>query len=233
MSSTIMNVSHLSKNFGLSQIFSDISFSISKGETVGLSGSSGCGKSTLGRCLTRLEDPSSGEIFFCNKDIISLSQKELRKIRPDLQMIFQNPELSINPRMKLIESITEPLRLVKGLDYSSAVREVLPLMSIIGLRYDQVQRYPHQLSGGEIQRAIIVKVFSMNPSLIIADEATSMLDVSVQAQVIRIMQGFQKKSNAAFLVISHDITLLESICDKIFKMKDGKLINVSLNKILD
>lgn len=204
-------------------VFSDVDLTIEAGEAVGLFGPSGSGKSTLGRCITRLEEPTSGTIRFQGHNLRTLHHRELRSIRPHLQMIFQHPETSLNPRMRLIQSITEPLRLVRGYPEEEAIEILTPLLSDVGLRYEQLQRYPHQLSGGEIQRAVIAKVFSLQPSLVIADEATSMLDVSVQAQVLRLMKNLQLKTNVAYLIISHDLQILEAVCDRVLSMDNGKI----------
>lgn len=223
MSSPLVKVTDLSKDYGHGAVFSDVSFDLFPGETAGLFGPSGSGKSTLGRCITRLEEPGSGAIQFMGQDLMALKRTALRRLRPKLQMIFQHPETSLNPRMTLIESITEPLRLVQGYSTDQAIDSISPLLSEVGLRYEQLQRYPHQLSGGEIQRAVIAKVFSMEPAMVIADEATSMLDVSVQAQVLRLMEKLQKKTNVAYLIISHDMQILEAVCDRIFIMENNSV----------
>ena len=223
MPSPLVKISDLSKDYGHGPVFSDVSFEIFPGETAGLYGPSGSGKSTLGRCITRLEDPVNGSIQFMGQDLMTLHRSALRKIRPKLQMIFQHPETSLNPRMTLIDSITEPLRLVKGYNQDQAIETISPLLSEVGLRYEQLQRYPHQLSGGEIQRAVIAKVFSMEPALVIADEATSMLDVSVQAQVLRLMERLQKKTDVAYLIISHDMQILSAVCNRIFTMENNSV----------
>lgn len=224
MSSPVLNVSGLSKDYGHAPIFSDVTFHISEGETVGLFGQSGCGKSTLGRCITRLEEPTKGCIHFRGEDFLNLGKRALRTARPGMQMIFQHPETSLNPRMRVIDCLIEPIRNARHCDAKKAMEVLAPLIHEVGIRPDQLSRYPHQLSGGEIQRAVIAKVFSLHPALVIADEATSMLDVSVQAQVIHLMKRLQNETNVAYLMVSHDLELLTSVCTRILKMHDGSLI---------
>lgn len=227
MSSLLLNVSDLSKDYGHAPVFSGVSLRIYEGETVGLYGQSGSGKSTLGRCLTRLEEPTSGEIFFQEKNFRRLGKWALREARTSMQMIFQHPETSLNPRMRVIDNLIEPVRNARKCSTEEAMQVLRPLIHEVGIRQDQIYRYPHQLSGGEIQRAVIAKVFSLKPALIIADEATSMLDVSVQAQVIHLMKKLQNETGVAYLMISHDLELLDSVCTRIFRMHDGTLKEVT------
>lgn len=231
MPSLLLNVTGLSKDYGHTPVFSDISFQIFQGETVGLYGQSGSGKSTLGRCITRLEKPSHGLVQFRGENINLLGKRALRSVRPKIQMIFQHPETSLNPRMRVIDSLIEPVRSVKKCSVEEAMRVLRPLIQEVGIRHDQLLRYPHQLSGGEIQRAVIAKVFSLEPVLIIADEATSMLDVSVQAQVIHLMRKLQEETGVAYLMISHDLELLDKVCTRILRMHEGRLKDVSRREL--
>ncbi|HWQ64393.1 MAG TPA: dipeptide/oligopeptide/nickel ABC transporter ATP-binding protein [Methanospirillum sp.] len=226
MPSLILNVINLSKDYGHNPIFSHVSLQIFEGEIVGLYGQSGSGKSTLGRCITRLEEPSSGKVFFQGQNFNKLGKWALRRTRTQMQMIFQHPETSLNPRMRVIDSLTEPVRIARKCTSNEALEILEPIIHEVGIRQDQLLRYPHQLSGGEIQRAVIAKIFSLNPALIIADEATSMLDVSVQAQVIHLMKKLQEETKVAYLMISHDLELLNLVCTRILKMQDGTIEEV-------
>ena len=233
MSSPVLSVSGLSKDYGHAPVFSNVSFHIFPGETVGLCGQSGCGKSTLGRCITRLEEPTKGSITFRGEDFRRLGKRALRAARPGMQMIFQHPETSLNPRMRVLDSLIEPIRNARSCDAEHAMEILSPLIREVGIRPDQLSRYPHQLSGGEIQRAVIARVFSLRPALVIADEATSMLDVSVQAQVIHLMKKLQNETNVAYLMVSHDLELLTSVCTRILRMHDGSLLEFEKPVCLD
>ena len=213
---------NLHKTYGHGDIFKNISFELNPGETIGFFGMSGSGKSTLGKCLIGLEKLSGGHVIFSGRDISHLPDRKLRKIRPGMQMIFQHPEVSLNPRMKLIDSVTEPLAYHKKQKKSVVFEELAPLIEAVGLRPDQFLCYPSQLSGGELQRAMMVKVYSLQPPLIVADEPTSMLDMSVQAQILVLMRNLQKQYNTAGIFISHDPEVMQVMCDRIGVLKDGK-----------
>jgi peptide/nickel transport system ATP-binding protein len=225
----LLSVECRSKNYGPGNIFCDVNFTMDGGETIGLFGMSGSGKSTLGKCLVGLERPSGGHVLFEGVDIFTLSERKLRELRPAMQMIFQHPEMSMDPRMRLCDSVAEPLAYHEKRKRYDVFLDLLPLIAAVGLRSDHFLCYPNQLSGGEIQRAMMVKIYSLSPKLIIADEPTSMLDMSVQAQIFGLMKNFQKKNNTACVFISHDPYVMLAMCDRIgildgvrFRMMDAE-----------
>lgn len=222
MSSPVLQLTGLSKSYGHGDIFAGISFEVGNGKTVGLFGQSGSGKSTLGRCIMRLEDPSSGHITMQGMDLARMGLRKLRELRPSFQMIFQHPEVSLNPRMTLAESVTEPLMVYKGIGMDEALTQIAPLIARVGLRDEHLARYPHQLSGGEVQRAVLSRIFSLKPKLVVADEPTSMLDVSVQAQVLRLMQDLQRETGVSYVFISHDPDVMGVMCDQVLLIEQGK-----------
>jgi len=217
----ILQLKNVTKSYGHGNVFTDISFTVSKAETVGLFGESGCGKSTLGRCIMQLEKQSSGTILLDSVDLSRLSSKQRRVSRQSYQMIFQHPEISLNPKMTLAQSVTELLMVHKKINFDQAFDAIQPLIKRVGLRAEHLSRYPHQLSGGEVQRAVLARIFSMQPTLIIADEPTSMLDVSVQAQVLCLMKDLQKETGVAYLFISHDPDVISAMCDNVFWLSKG------------
>jgi peptide/nickel transport system ATP-binding protein len=219
--SPVLQLTGLSKTYGHGNIFSGISFAVERGTTTGLFGQSGSGKSTLGRCIMRLEMPSSGRIIMQGMDLSRLGLRRLRDLRPSFQMIFQHPEVSLNPRMTLAESVAEPLMVKKGIGRDVALCKIRSLISRVGLRDEHLARYPHQLSGGEIQRAVLARIFSLQPKLVVADEPTSMLDVSVQAQVLRLMQDLQKETGVSYVFISHDPDVMGVMCDQVLWLDGG------------
>lgn len=220
----LLSIVGLRKDYGHAPVFDRINLTIDDGETVGLSGKSGSGKSTLGRCILRLEEPTAGKIYYKGIDLLKLRKKDLDRIHPDLQMIFQHPETSFNPRMPVGFGIAEPLSYRTGKRPDEVLDGLADLLGRVGLRRDQLERFPHQLSGGELQRAMLARVFSLRPKLVIADEPTSMLDVSVQAQVLHLMATLQKKTGVSYLFISHDTEVLDAVCDRIVYMRDGTVV---------
>jgi len=210
------------------QAVSDVSLEVMPGEVVGLVGESGSGKSTIGQTITRLHDPDSGEISIAGIDFGGMYQRELRKHRRVVQMIFQDPSSSLNPRMRVGDIIEEGLG-IHGLggDAKARKQRVNELLELIGLPADFARRFPHQLSGGQRQRVGIARALAVEPSLLIADEAVSALDVSIQAQVISLLESLQKKLNLTMLFISHDMSVVEYISDRVAVLYLGRLVEVA------
>jgi len=222
----VLAVNELAIKFGTSEVFKNVSFSVALGETLGLFGKSGSGKTTIGRCIVGLERPNFGEIKVNGKDILKMNKKEFRKLRPKIQMIFQHPETSLDPRMKAFENLIEPLKLNSELKRDAVLKKGEELAKLTGLLPEHLVRYPNQLSGGEIQRIVLSRIMALSPDFIVADEPTSMLDVSVQAQILRLMQKLQMDTGVSYLLISHDLEVLRKICHRIAYLENGTITSI-------
>ena len=206
----------------------DVSFHIFKGETLGLVGESGCGKSTTGRTILRLLEATEGDIYFEGKNLVELGKKELRDIRKDMQIIFQDPYASLNPRMTVADIVGEPLDIHNLVDNKQERNErVLEILDTVGLSEDHMKRYPHEFSGGQRQRIGVARALAVDPKIIIADEPVSALDVSIQAQVINMMQDLQDDFDLTYLFIAHDLSVVKHISDRIAVMYLGKLVEIA------
>jgi len=205
-----------------------VSFRIEKGKTLGLVGKSGCGKSTLGRTVLRLLEPTEGSIIFDGQDISILKGHSLKYLGTRMQIIFQNPESCLNPKMKVYDIIAEPLRLHRLCAKDKELERIKELIEIVSLNEELLFRYPKELSGGQLQRVAIARILSMKPELIVADEPTSMLDPIVQAQILSLLKGLQIKFKISFLFISHDIKVVEWMSDEIAFMEKGKIVNFKI-----
>lgn len=218
----------IKKTVGHVKAVDGISFQIAKGETLGLVGESGCGKTTTGRTILQLERPTSGRIFFEGEDITGIEEKPLRALRRKMQMIFQDPFGSLNPRMTAGEIIGEPLlihRLTQNKrDYEEKVKE---LMTIVGLSPTTMERYPHEFSGGQRQRIGVARALSVRPNLIVCDEPVSALDVSIQAQIINLLEELQEKFDLTYLFIAHDLAVVRHISDRIAVMYLGEIVEIA------
>lgn len=205
----------------------DISFTIYEGETVSIVGESGCGKSTTGRAILRLEEPTEGIVEFQGNDLTKLSKSEMRKYRKDLQIIFQDPYASINPRQTVASVLNEAMQIQKVLPTNQRRARIEELLQTVGLRPEQADRYPHEFSGGQRQRIGIARALSVNPKLIICDEAVSALDVSIQAQVLNLLEDLQREYGLTYLFISHDLGVVRHISDRIIVMYLGRIVEIA------
>jgi peptide/nickel transport system ATP-binding protein len=217
----------LDRHVGDIKAVDGVSLSIERGETVGLVGESGCGKSTVGRAILRLYEPSDGRIIFDGQDITKLSESELRPLRRRMQMVFQDPYSSLNPRHSVGRMVSEPMR-VHGLGgRRSTNARVRELLQTVGLPADAASRYPHEFSGGQRQRIGLARSLAMNPDFIVADEPVSALDVSIQAQIMNLLENLQKDFELTFLFIAHDLAVVRHISDRIAVMYLGKIVEIS------
>ena len=224
----LLDVKGLTKFFhtprGVLHAVDDVSFQIERGKTLGLVGESGCGKSTCGRSILRLIEPTSGEVDFEGRDIAKLSGNEMRKLRKEMQIIFQDPFSSINPRKTIAQTIAQPLMLHKICSKSEVSDRVLEIMDTVGLAPRLMNTYPHELDGGRRQRIGIARALAMDPKFIVCDEPVSALDVSIQAQILNLMKELQEKNGLTFLFITHDLSVVKHFSDDIAVMYLGRLI---------
>ena len=212
------------KTVGYVKAVNDVSFHVHRGETLGLVGESGCGKTTLGRSILRLIEPTSGSVKYNGEELITLNAEAMRVKRKDLQIIFQDPYSSLNPRMKVGQAILEPMQVHKIEDNNKVRKEkVIDLMETVGLRAEQFDRYPHEFSGGQRQRVCIARALAMNPKFIICDESVSALDVSVQAQVLNLLNELKSKFSFSYVFISHDLSVVKYMSDRMIVMKEGQI----------
>jgi peptide/nickel transport system ATP-binding protein/oligopeptide transport system ATP-binding protein len=210
----------------------DVSFAIDEGEMFGLVGESGSGKSTTGRCILRLIEPTSGEVLFRGENVLQFSNERMRAARRDMQIIFQDPFSSLNPRMRVGDIVEEPLVIHRLGNKAERRRRVQELFELVGLEPTHLARYPHEFSGGQRQRIGIARALALNPALIVADEAVSALDVSIQAQVVRLLVDLQQRLKLTYLFIAHDLRLVEDICSRVAVMYLGKIVELAETRSL-
>jgi peptide/nickel transport system ATP-binding protein len=235
----ILRVEHLKKYFttpkGTLHAVDDVNFSIRTGETLGVVGESGCVKSTMGRAILRLHEPTSGKVYFEGKDILGYNKKQLKDLRKDMQIIFQDPFASLNPRMTVSEAIIEPL-LVQGIykpnEKAAITQQVEKIMNLVGLAKRLVNTYPHELDGGRRQRIGIARALAVNPKFIVCDEPVSALDVSIQAQILNLMQDLQEELNLTYMFITHDLSVVRHFSNDIVVMYLGQMVESAPAKAL-
>ena len=222
----------LSRTMGQVRAVDGVSFTLKRGETLGLVGESGCGKTTVGRSILRLIEPTAGQITFNDQNMLELGREELRKVRASLQIIFQDPFSSLDPRMNVGRIIAEPLRNHLKTSRAEIRDRVAYLMERVGLHPEQMRRYPHEFSGGQRQRIGIARALALNPLAIICDEPVSALDVSIQAQVINLLAQLQEQMNLSYLFIAHDLSVVEHISDRVAVMYLGRIVELATDKEL-
>ncbi|MBP2116147.1 ABC transporter ATP-binding protein [Paenibacillus silagei] len=222
-----LNKGFFSRERGSVKAVDDISFAVSKGETFGLVGESGCGKSTTGRALLRLIEPTAGEIWFEGQELTKLSAEDMRRQRREMQIVFQDPFSSLDPRYTVQRILEEPMIVHATCDARQRKAEVERLADVVGLSRAHLQRYPHQFSGGQRQRIGIARALALHPKLIIADEPVSALDVSIQSQVINLMQDLQREFGLTYIFIAHDLSVVKHICDRVAVMYLGRIVEIT------
>jgi len=204
-----------------------VSFAVFRGESFGLVGESGCGKTTLGRLIVRLLVPTSGRVEFEGRDIFELSRSEMLQLRQRMQIIFQDPYSSLDPRMKVVDIVAEPLRAMRSLPRNQRCQHAAGILEKVGLRATDLNKYPHEFSGGQRQRICIARALCVRPELIVADEPVSALDVSIQAQVINLLENLREEFELSFIFISHDLSVIEHTCDRIAVMYLGNIVELA------
>ncbi len=239
MADNIIEVKNLKKYFktphGTVHAVDDVSFNIERGKTLGVVGESGCGKSTLGRNIIRLQDPTDGQIIYDGKDITDLNNQQMKRMRHDLQIIFQDPYSSLNPRKTVMEIISEPIlfnKLMKGSSKQDVEKRVRELMDTVGLAQRLINSYPHELDGGRRQRIGIARALSLNPKFIVCDEPVSALDVSIQAQVLNLLKELQKEMGLTYMFITHDLSVVNYFSDDILVMYLGMVVEKAPAEVL-
>jgi peptide/nickel transport system ATP-binding protein len=205
----------------------DISFHLYEGETLSIVGESGCGKSTTGRAILRLDEPTGGNVYYSGKDILSLNNKEMRKLRGDLQVIFQDPFASLNPRQTVKHILNEAMAIQNVVEKPKRMERMIELLGYVGLPQEALDRYPHEFSGGQRQRIGIARALAVDPKLIICDEAVSALDVSIQAQILNLLKKLQNQFQLTFLFISHDLSVVRHISNRVMVMYLGKIVEIA------
>jgi len=214
------------------QAVDGVSLSVKRQESLGLVGESGCGKTTLGRCILRLIEPTSGQVLFEGVNILTLGPTEMRRLWRNMQMIFQNPFSSLNPRLNVLKLVSEPLRTHTDLRGDALSSRVVELLGRVGLSREHLSRYPHEFSGGQLQRIAVARALALNPKLLILDEPTSALDVSVQAQILNLLQELQREFNLTYLFISHNLSVVQHVSDRIAVMYLGKVVELSTSETI-
>ncbi|MCV0349233.1 MAG: ATP-binding cassette domain-containing protein [Nitratireductor sp.] len=229
MTAPLLKLENISKRFRVGNkelaAVNDVSLDVAAGETLGIVGESGCGKSTLGRMILRLTDPSDGAIVFDGRDITRLSKRAMRPLRRDIQIVFQDPYASLNPRMKVGEIVAEPLVNI-GMKRAEIAARVAEVLKVVGLPAESADRYPHAFSGGQRQRIGIARALAVKPRLIVCDEAVSALDVSVQAQVLTLLRDIQRETGVTFVFISHNLGVVRFLCHRIAVLYLGRVVEI-------
>ena len=220
----LVEVRRLVKVYGRTRAVDDVSFAIDEGETFGLVGESGSGKSTTGRCILRLTEPTAGEVLFRGEDVLKFNRHRLREARRAMQMVFQDPFSSLNPRMRIRQIVEEPLIIHRIGTPAERAARVADLLRLVGLDPAHLQRYPQQFSGGQRQRIGLARALALDPSFVVADEPVSALDMSIQAQVVELLMELQRRLKLTYLFIAHDLRLVHNICTRVAVMYLGKII---------
>lgn len=230
---SLLEVAHLSKTFGggllrrrkqTIQAVHDVSFTLEPGECLAVVGESGAGKSTVGRMVLRLIRPDTGRVVFDGIDVLGLRSREMRRLRQRMQMIFQDPYSSLDPRMAIVDAVAEPLLVHTDLDRAARTRRAAELLERVGIGHEYLHRYPVELSGGQLQRVAIARALTLRPSLIVCDEPVAALDVSVRAQVLNLLRDLQEEFGLSYVFISHDLALVEVIADRVLVMAGGRVV---------